>query len=92
MGHDQGSIQYLQKSKNLEGQIVMHKYEVIIYWSAEDKLFVSEVPELPGCMAHGATQEAALASAQEAVQLWIDTAKEFGDPIPEPKGRRLMFA
>lgn len=70
----------------------MHKYEVIIYWSAEDEVFVAEVPELPGCMAHGATQETALARAQEAVQLWIDTAEEFGDPVPEPKGRRLMFA
>ena len=70
----------------------MHKYEVIIYWSAEDEIFVADVPELPGCMAHGATQEAALAQAQEAMQLWIDTAGEFGDPVPEPKGRRLMFA
>lgn len=70
----------------------MNKYEVIIYWSEEDEAFVAEVPELPGCAAHGASQEAALASAQEAIRLWIDTAKEFGDPIPEPKGRRLVFA
>ncbi len=70
----------------------MNRYEVIIYWSAEDEAFVAEVPELPGCAAHGATQEAALARAQEAIGLWIETAKEFGDPIPEPKGRRLIFA
>jgi predicted RNase H-like HicB family nuclease len=70
----------------------MHKYEVIIYWSAEDDVYVAEVPELTGFMAHGATQEAALASAQEAVALWIDTAEEFDDPVPTPKGRRLMFA
>jgi predicted RNase H-like HicB family nuclease len=70
----------------------MNKYEVIIYWSEEDAAFVAEVPELPGCAAHGQTQEAALASAQEAIALWIDTAKEFGDPIPGPKGRRLIFA
>ncbi len=63
----------------------MHKYEIIIYWSNEDRVFVAEVPELPGCMAHGSTQEAALAHANEAIQLWIDTAREFGDPIPEPK-------
>jgi predicted RNase H-like HicB family nuclease len=55
-------------------------------------LFVAEVPELPGCMAHGDTQEAALAHAHEAMQLWIDTAREFGDPVPEPKGERLMLA
>jgi len=70
----------------------MHKYEIIIYWSNEDQIFVAEVPELPGCMAHGDTQEAALAQANEAIRLWIDTAKEFGDPVPEPKGQRLMLA
>lgn len=62
------------------------------YWSKEDEAFVAEVPELPGSVAHGPTQEAALTSAQEAIRLWIDTAKESGDPIPEPKGRRLIFA
>jgi predicted RNase H-like HicB family nuclease len=70
----------------------MNKYEVIIYWSQEDDAFVAEVPELPGCVAHGPTQQAALASAQEAIRLWIDTAREFGDPVPEPKGRRLILA
>jgi len=70
----------------------MHKYEIIIYWSKEDQVFVAEVPELPGCLAHGNTQEAALAHASQAIQLWIDTAREFGDPIPEPKGERLMLA
>lgn len=70
----------------------MHKYEVIIYWSNEDQIFIAEVPELPGCMAHGPSQEAALAKANEAIQLWIDTAKEFGDPVPGPKGHRLMLA
>ena len=70
----------------------MEKYEVIIFWSEEDVAFVAEVPELPGCMAHGGTQEEALANAKAAGKLWIDTAKEFGDPIPKPKGRRLVFA
>ena len=70
----------------------MSKYEVIIYWSNEDSAFIAEVPELPGCAAHGATQEEALRSAQQAIQLWIDSAIHFGDPVPEPKGRRLVFA
>ncbi|MDE1889803.1 MAG: type II toxin-antitoxin system HicB family antitoxin [Planctomycetota bacterium] len=70
----------------------MHKYEIIIYWSKEDEAFIAEVPELPGCMAHGESPEDALKNAKEAIQLWIDTAKEFGDPIPEPKGERLIFA
>lgn len=70
----------------------MYKYEIIIYWSNEDGAFIAEVPELPGCMAHGKSSEAALKNANEAIQLWIDTAKEFGDHLPEPKGERLIFA
>lgn len=70
----------------------MNKYEVILYWSREDDCYVAEAPELPGCMAHGATQELALKNINEAIALWIETAQEFGDPIPEPKGRRLMLA
>ena len=70
----------------------MLRYTIIIYCSDEDQLFIAEAPELPGCVAHGPTQEAALASAQEAIQLWIDTANEFGDDVPKPKGRRLIFA
>lgn len=70
----------------------MYKYEVIIYWSKEDEAYIAEVPELPGCMAHGATQEEALKNALDAVTLWIETAKEFGDPVPEPKGGKLMYA
>ena len=68
------------------------KYETIIYWSDEDQAFVADVPQLPGCMAHGDTQEEALKNVNAAIQLWIDTAREFGDPVPEPIGRRLMFA
>ena len=70
----------------------MYRYEIIIYWSDEDKVYVAEVPELPGCAAHGKKYDKALASAQDAIKLWIDTAKEFGDSITEPKGRRLMLA
>jgi predicted RNase H-like HicB family nuclease len=69
-----------------------HKYEIIIYWSNDDEAFVAEVPELPGCAAHGDTPEAALSSCGEAIALWIDTAKETGRSIPIPKGRRLRLA
>jgi predicted RNase H-like HicB family nuclease len=67
------------------------KYELIIYWSDEDGAFVVEVPELPGCMADGETYEAAVTNARQVIEEWIETAKELGRPIPEPKGR-LMFA
>jgi predicted RNase H-like HicB family nuclease len=67
------------------------KYEVIIYWSDEDKAFIAEVPELPGCAADGATKSKALAAVERVAAEWIDTAKSLGRPIPEPKGR-LMYA
>ena len=70
----------------------MYKYETIIYWSNADDSFIAEVPELPGCIAHGISQREALENANKAIQLWLDTAREFGDSIPEPKGRRLMYA
>lgn len=70
----------------------MHRYETIIFWSDEDQTFLADVPELPGCKAHGATPQEALKNAQDAIDLWIQTAQEFGDPVPEPKGRRLLYA
>jgi len=69
----------------------LYRYETIIYWSEEDQAYLAEVPELPGCMAHAATYENALANAQEAIHLWIDTSVEFGDPVQQPKGRRLIY-
>jgi predicted RNase H-like HicB family nuclease len=67
------------------------KYEVIIYWSAEDHAFIAEVPELPGCAADGQSHGEALANAGVVVREWLETAKILGRPIPEPKGR-LAFA
>lgn len=69
----------------------MTKYEIIIYWSEEDQSFIAEVPELPGCMADGKTYREALSNAEIVITEWIDTAKELGRPIPQPKGR-LKFA
>jgi predicted RNase H-like HicB family nuclease len=70
----------------------MYKYEVIIYWSNQDNAFLVEVPELLGCIAHGNSQTLALTNINDAIALWIDTAKEDGIAIPEPKGERLMLA
>ena len=67
------------------------KFEVIIYWSEEDKAFVAEVPELHGCAADGKTYHEALANVEVIIQEWIETAKSLGPPIPQPKGR-LAYA
>ncbi len=69
-----------------------NKYEIIIFWSEEDGAFVADVPELPGCMAHGSSHGEALRNAEEAVALWLETALELDRPVPAPKGRRLVFA
>ncbi len=67
------------------------RYEIIIYWSRADQSFIAEVPELPGCMADGATYEEAVGNVQTVIQEWIETARSLGRPIPEPKGR-LAYA
>ena len=67
------------------------RYEIIIYWSAEDDAFIAEVPELPGCAADGPTYEATVANVKIVISEWIETAKELGRPVPEPRGR-LMYA
>jgi predicted RNase H-like HicB family nuclease len=69
----------------------MPKYEVIIYWSDDDQVFIAEVPELSGCAADGKTYQAALSNAEVVVRQWIDAAKALERPIPVPKGR-LVFA
>ena len=68
----------------------MSKYEIIIYWSEEDGTFIAEVPELAGCLADGETYREALANAEIVIQEWIETARDLGRQIPEPKGR-LVF-
>lgn len=68
------------------------KYEAISCWSEDDQAFVAEVPELSGCMAHGDSQEVALVSISDAIDLWTATAAELGRDVPTPKGRRLAYA
>jgi predicted RNase H-like HicB family nuclease len=68
-----------------------YHYEIIMYWSEEDHAVIAEVPELPGCAADGTTYQEALTNVQVIITEWIETAKEFGRPIPKPKDR-LMYA
>ena len=64
-----------------------HKYQLVVWWSADDSLFVAEVPELPGCFAHGDTVAAAATNAEAAIDLWLDGARASGRPIPQPRDR-----
>jgi predicted RNase H-like HicB family nuclease len=63
------------------------RYEMIVSWSDDDQAYVVEVPELPGCMADGPTRAAAIAAAEVVIREWIETARELGRPIPEPRQR-----
>jgi predicted RNase H-like HicB family nuclease len=69
----------------------MYKYELIVWWSEKDQSYIVEVPELPGCISDGETYENALKNIQLIISEWIETAKELGKEIPEPKGK-LMYA
>jgi len=69
----------------------MTKYEMTLSWSGEDRAFIAEVPELAACAADGVTRQEALANAEIVIAEWLETARELGQPIPEPKGR-LLFA
>lgn len=64
------------------------RYEIVLYWSGEDEAFIAEVLELPGCVADGATYAEAVANAEAAASAWLETARELGRPIPEPRRRR----
>jgi len=66
-----------------------HKYELTVYWNDEDGVFVADVPDLPGCSAHGGTPIDAVANAQTAIAAWLETARDRGAPIPEPRRRRM---
>ena len=67
------------------------RYEIILYWSKDDQAFIAEVPELPGCAADGATYQEALSNAEVVIREWIETARELGRTIPEPRGK-LLYA
>ena len=69
----------------------MTKYEIILYWSADDNAFIAEVPELAGCMADGETMAEALENVEQVMSDWIEVAQEQGREIPVPKGR-LKYA
>ena len=67
-------------------------YQMVIYWSDEDKAFIAEAPELPGAMADGPTRRKALANAEVIIQEWLETARELGRPIPRPQVKLLSGA
>lgn len=70
---------------------MQNRYELVIYWSNDDQRFIVEVPELPGCMADGASYQEAVSNVEIVIDEWIATAEALGRAIPEPSGK-LMYA
>ena len=69
----------------------MNNYEIIVYWSFEDKAFIAEVPELAGCMADGQTYVEAVQNVEVVIGEWIETAQLMGRTIPAARGK-LVYA
>ena len=65
------------------------KYEIVIFWENEDEVFVADVPDLPGCMAHGKTRLEAVENVKDAIDLWLETARDYGDEIPQPRQHQM---
>ena len=66
----------------------MLRYSVFIQYDSKDNIYIASIPELQGCMAHGATPEDAKREIEIAAELWLETAKENNVMIPEP----MVFA
>jgi len=67
-------------------------YHVNVFWSKDDGCWIADVPDLRPCSAHGDTPTEAIAEAEIAISLWVETAKERGMTIPEPRYRPAIYA
>jgi predicted RNase H-like HicB family nuclease len=67
-------------------------YNINLLWSDEDNLWIADVPDLRGCVTHGKTRAEAVANASDAIEGWLEAAKECGLDIPEPKYRPAIYA
>lgn len=71
---------------------MIQRYQILVAWSPEDGSYVAQVPDLPGCMAHGQTEAEALEEAREAIGLYLDVLAASGGAIPEPREYHLLPA
>jgi len=80
----------LLRYKLTPGKTISSKYEIVIYWSQEDQTFIAEAPESPAaCLM--ANLSGSTLNVETIFREWIETARESGRLIPEPKGK-LMYA
>lgn len=73
-------------------RVIVPPYSMRLDWDPDDRIFVVSVPELAGCMTHGATYAEAVRNGEEAIASWLGAAEAFGDPLPAPRVVRHAFA
>jgi predicted RNase H-like HicB family nuclease len=66
-------------------------YSMRLDWDPDDRIFVVTVPELPGCLTHGATYEEAARKGRAAIASWLAAARHWGTPIPAPRVVRQLL-
>jgi predicted RNase H-like HicB family nuclease len=70
----------------------VREYHINLFWSEEDGRWVADIPDLEYCSAFGATPAEALLEVLQAKEAWLDSAREHGDPVPEPRYRPAIYA
>jgi DNA-binding transcriptional regulator YiaG len=60
------------------------RYSLVIAWSDEDDAYVVSVPEIPGLHTHGSTVAEAAEMGEEAIAVWLDASRHWGEPMPPP--------
>jgi len=71
---------------------MQHHYHINVFWYPDDACWIADVPDLKSCSAHGDTPSEAIAEAETAIALWIETARECGMPIPDARYRPAIYA
>jgi predicted RNase H-like HicB family nuclease len=67
-------------------------YHINVFWSEEDACWIADVPDLEYCSAHGSSPAEAVARVEDAIELWIEVARESGKTVPPPRYRPLVSA
>ncbi|HEY4027301.1 MAG TPA: type II toxin-antitoxin system HicB family antitoxin [Candidatus Dormibacteraeota bacterium] len=70
----------------------MRDYHINLFWSEEDRSWVADIPDLRYCSAFGKTPGEALAEVLQAKEAWLESARQHGDAIPEPRYRPAIYA
>lgn len=64
------------------------KYAVVI--ERGPMSYGAHVPDLPGCVAVGETKAEVCALIREAIDLYVETLEEDGQPVPAPQAYELI--